>query len=97
MSFCHAELFAFGKVTKSSPFKRKVEESDFGIAGQLAAGDLFFLDSTHTLGPAGQVSRIILRTAPAPAGGSLGPLLRHSVPLRLPSAAVAGLVVFAFL
>lgn len=69
MSFCHAELFAFGKVTKSSPFKRKVEEADFGIAGQLAAGDLFFLDSTHTLGPAGQVSRIILELLPLlPAG-----------------------------
>jgi hypothetical protein len=30
----------------------------------LGAGDLFFVDSTHTLGPAGEVSRIILEMLP---------------------------------
>ena len=49
--------------------KSKVEEADFDIAGQMAAGDLFFVDSTHTLGPAGEVTRIILELLPLlPAG-----------------------------
>jgi len=30
----------------------------------LAAGDLFFVDSTHTLGPAGEATRIILEFLP---------------------------------
>jgi hypothetical protein len=49
--------------------ERKVEEADFDITGQLATGDLFFVDSTHTLGPAGEVTRIILELLPLlPAG-----------------------------
>lgn len=32
--------------------------------GGLAAGDLFFVDSTHTLGPAGEVTRLILGQLP---------------------------------
>lgn len=31
---------------------------------QLGQGDLFFVDSTHTLGPAGEVSRIVLEMLP---------------------------------
>ena len=31
---------------------------------ELQAGDLFFIDSTHTLGPAGEVTRIILEMLP---------------------------------
>lgn len=42
----------------------KVEETDFELADPLAAGDLLFVDSTHTLGPAGEVTRIILELLP---------------------------------
>lgn len=46
-----------------------VESLDYGFIQQLGAGDLFFVDSTHTLGPAGEVSRIILEMLPRlPAG-----------------------------
>jgi hypothetical protein len=37
----------------------------------LQAGDLFFVDSTHTLGPAGEVSRIVLELLPRLAPGVL--------------------------
>jgi hypothetical protein len=43
---------------------KPVEEVDFGIVANLHDGDLFFIDSTHTLGPAGEVSRIILEMLP---------------------------------
>jgi hypothetical protein len=39
------------------------------VVGQLQAGDLFFVDSSHTLGPAGEVSRIILEFLPRVASG----------------------------
>ncbi|HVX09729.1 MAG TPA: class I SAM-dependent methyltransferase [Pirellulales bacterium] len=49
--------------------EKKVEEADFDVTGELGAGDLFFVDSTHTLGPAGEVTRIILELLPVlPAG-----------------------------
>jgi hypothetical protein len=52
--------------------KEKFEETTIPIADLLQGGDLFFVDSSHCLGPAGEVTR-----------WRLGPLSRHSVPLRL--------------
>ena len=46
-----------------------VQSLDYGFLEQLEAGDLFFVDSTHTLGPAGEVSRIILEMLPRLAPG----------------------------
>jgi hypothetical protein len=43
---------------------KPVEELDHSFFGGLGAGDLFFVDSTHTLGPAGEVTRIILEMLP---------------------------------
>lgn len=42
----------------------KVEKTDFGLLDTLDDGDLFFVDSTHTLGPAGEVTRIVLEMLP---------------------------------
>lgn len=41
-----------------------VQELDPGFVEALDENDLFFVDSTHTLGPAGEVSRIILELLP---------------------------------
>jgi hypothetical protein len=41
-----------------------VEELDLAFLKDLKSGDLFFVDSTHTLGPAGEVTRIILEMLP---------------------------------
>jgi hypothetical protein len=41
-----------------------VEQLDYRFLDGLEAGDLFFVDSTHTLGPAGEVTRIILEMLP---------------------------------
>jgi hypothetical protein len=41
-----------------------VEEVTSTIVSRLGKGDLFFVDSTHTLGPAGEVSRLILEWLP---------------------------------
>lgn len=49
--------------------EQKVEEANFDVGTHLRAGDLFFVDSTHTLGPAGEVTRIIIEMLPElPAG-----------------------------
>jgi hypothetical protein len=46
-----------------------VEELAPSLVSELGAGDLFFIDSTHTLGPAGEVSRLVLEWLPrVPAG-----------------------------
>jgi hypothetical protein len=42
----------------------KAQDIDLGILSQLGDGDLFFVDSSHTLGPAGEVTRIILEMLP---------------------------------
>jgi hypothetical protein len=44
--------------------KQPVEDVHADLAGQLRSGDLLFTDSTHTLGPAGEVSRLILEWLP---------------------------------
>lgn len=46
-----------------------VESLDYDFLGTLRSGDLFFVDSTHTLGPGGEVSRIILEMLPRLAPG----------------------------
>jgi hypothetical protein len=46
-----------------------VETLDYSFLQELRSGDLFFVDSTHTLGPGGEVSRIILEMLPRLASG----------------------------
>ncbi len=41
-----------------------VESLDPDFLQGLSAGDLFFVDSTHTLGPAGEVTRLVLEMLP---------------------------------
>ncbi len=43
---------------------QRVQDTDPGRAAEMEAGDLFFVDSSHTLGPAGEVTRIILEFLP---------------------------------
>ena len=43
---------------------KQVQNIDSAIVHDLSDGDLFFIDSTHTLGPAGEVSRIVLELLP---------------------------------
>jgi hypothetical protein len=42
----------------------KIQDMGREIVDDLEEGDLFFVDSTHTLGPAGEVSRIVLEFLP---------------------------------
>lgn len=47
----------------------KFEETTLPVAEMLEGGGLFFVDSTHTLGPAGEVTQLICETLPnLPAG-----------------------------
>ncbi len=48
---------------------RPVEDIGLEFFSDLGDGDLFFVDSTHTLGPAGEVTRIILEMLPRLAPG----------------------------
>lgn len=43
---------------------RPVEDLSPDIARELQPGDLLFIDSTHTLGPAGEVTRLVLEWLP---------------------------------
>ncbi|MBM3545170.1 MAG: class I SAM-dependent methyltransferase [Alphaproteobacteria bacterium] len=43
---------------------KRAEEIDAGIVSRLGEGDLLFVDSTHSLGPAGEVTRIVLEWLP---------------------------------
>lgn len=49
--------------------KQPVEDLPFDFLGELQRGDFFFVDSTHTLGPAGEVTRIIVEMLPRLADG----------------------------
>jgi hypothetical protein len=49
---------------------KKVEECDVKIGEILKPGGLFFVDSTHTLGPAGEVTQLICETLPTPPAGA---------------------------
>ncbi len=44
--------------------RQKVQLLDLKVVERLSSNVLFFVDSTHTLGPAGEVSRIILEMLP---------------------------------
>ncbi len=44
--------------------RKQLQDTTSGIIEDLDAGDLFFVDSTHALGPAGEVSRIVLEYLP---------------------------------
>ena len=44
--------------------EKKLQEVYQDCAGWVSEGDLFFVDSSHTLGPGGEVSRIILEILP---------------------------------
>jgi predicted O-methyltransferase YrrM len=44
--------------------REKAQDMDVEFFQQVGAGDLFFVDSSHTLGPGGEVSRIILGILP---------------------------------
>jgi predicted O-methyltransferase YrrM len=46
-----------------------VETLDDGFLADLGPDDLFFVDSSHTLGPAGEVTRIVLEMLPRLAAG----------------------------
>ena len=50
----------------------KVELLNLDVEAMVGEGDLFFVDSTHTLGPAGEVSRIILEMLPRLPKGAWG-------------------------
>lgn len=49
--------------------QKGVEELDYAFLDSLGNGDLFFVDSTHTLGPAGEVTRIIIEMLPRLSAG----------------------------
>jgi len=49
---------------------KKVEEADPGIVEEVERGGLFFVDSSHTLAPAGEVNLIILEFLPRLAAGA---------------------------
>jgi hypothetical protein len=59
-------MSAQGRITL---IRAAVERLDASFADSLTAGDFFFVDSTHSLGPAGEVSRIILEILPRLAPG----------------------------
>jgi hypothetical protein len=44
--------------------EKKIENADPAIVSELKEGDLLFVDSSHTLGPAGEVTRIVLELLP---------------------------------
>ena len=49
--------------------EEEAQDVSMNVFSPLVAGDLFFVDSTHTLGPAGEVTRIVLDVLPnLPAG-----------------------------
>jgi hypothetical protein len=50
-------------------FPQPVETLDSALLTELGPGDLFFVDSSHTLGPAGEVTRIVLEMLPRLASG----------------------------
>lgn len=51
--------------------KAPVEKLKLDFFSDLSTGDVFFVDSTHTLGPAGEVTRIVLEMLPRLSPGVL--------------------------
>jgi hypothetical protein len=54
---------------KINLIQRKFQQVYSGVEDSLSSGDLFFVDSSHTLGPAGEVNWIILETLPRLSSG----------------------------
>jgi hypothetical protein len=52
------------RANASSPIRANFSSEKINWAGWLGAGDLFFVDSSHTLAPAGEVNLIILEMLP---------------------------------
>jgi len=50
--------------------RQKAQDVDLEFFEQIGPGDLFFVDSSHTLGPGGEVGRIILSVLPRLAKGA---------------------------
>lgn len=50
--------------------RKKAENIDVNTVGRLGGGVLFFVDSSHTLGPAGEVTRIIAEMLPQLSDGA---------------------------
>jgi Methyltransferase domain len=59
-----------GAVGRLNLVARKVEDLGPACVNSLKAGDLFFVDSSHTLGPAGEVNLLILEMLPRLAPGT---------------------------
>jgi hypothetical protein len=57
-------LDAVAKAGEINLIRKPVEILEYSFVDTLGDGDLFFVDSTHTLGPAGEVSRIVLEILP---------------------------------
>jgi predicted O-methyltransferase YrrM len=64
-------LIAQELARKITLIRSPVEELELDFLQSLVASDFFFVDSTHTLGPAGEVTRIILEMLPRLAAGVL--------------------------
>jgi hypothetical protein len=62
--FPSAYLTRLAETGKIKLRREKIQDVERSIVDELEAGDLFFVDSSHTLGPAGEVSRIILEFLP---------------------------------
>ena len=57
-------LLSCGRAGKIRLIREQVQEVSLDVLSSLTAGSLFFVDSTHTLGPAGEVTRVILEMLP---------------------------------
>jgi hypothetical protein len=67
--FPNAFLHERGRAGEITLVPKPVETMDYDFLAELGPGDLFFVDSSHTLGPAGEVTRIILEMLPRLAAG----------------------------
>ena len=59
-----AYLQSLARDNRITLIAKPVEDVGTGLLATLEAGDLFFVDSTHALGPAGEVSRLVLEWLP---------------------------------
>jgi len=62
---------------------RPAEEVGTDIVSRLGSSDLLFIDSTHSLGPAGEATRIVVEWASETKSGRACPFSRHHFPIRL--------------
>jgi hypothetical protein len=88
-------LHRMGKSGAIELVMRPVETLGWKTALPLAAGDLFFVDSTHTLGPAGEVTRIILEMLPGLQTGVLAHFHDIYFPYDYPTDILEGALFFS--